>query len=82
VAEEHLQPGDKLLFFTDGVVEARSKHEEQYGNERLVDSLERELQRDLSAAEMLRRLARSILDHRSGPLKDDATMLLLHWRGP
>jgi Stage II sporulation protein E (SpoIIE) len=82
VAEEHLQPGDKLLFFTDGVVEARSKHEEEYGNERLVDSLQRELQRDLSAAEMLRRLARSILDHRSGPLKDDATMLLLHWRGP
>jgi hypothetical protein len=82
VAEDHLQPGDSLLFFTDGVVEARSKLDEQYGDQRLADSLERELQNDLSSAEIVRCLARSILNHRAGPLKDDATMLLVHWRGP
>jgi serine phosphatase RsbU (regulator of sigma subunit) len=82
VAEDHLQAGDSLLLFTDGVTEARSKHEEPYGDQRLMESLQRELQKDLSSAEIARSLARSLLNHRAAPLQDDATMLLVQWRGP
>jgi Stage II sporulation protein E (SpoIIE) len=82
VAEHHLEPGDSLLLFTDGVIEARSDREEAYGDERLSRTLERQLQADLSSAEIVRGLARSLLEHRTGSLQDDATMLLLQWRGP
>jgi len=36
-----LQPGDWLIFFTDGVVEARNELGQQYGLARLVSDLER-----------------------------------------
>jgi sigma-B regulation protein RsbU (phosphoserine phosphatase) len=32
-----LSPGDKIVFFTDGIVEAMNKKEEMYGFERLLD---------------------------------------------
>jgi hypothetical protein len=82
VAEDHLEPADSLLLFTDGVIEARSTQEEPYGDERLIETLEQELQGDLSSAEIVRSLARSLLTHRAAPLQDDATMLLVQWRGP
>jgi phosphoserine phosphatase RsbU/P len=82
VAEHFLEPDDSLLLFTDGVTEAKStRNGEQFGEGRLADRLERELQTDLSLAEIVRRLARSIAKHRDGPLEDDATMLLVHWKG-
>jgi sigma-B regulation protein RsbU (phosphoserine phosphatase) len=36
-AEVQLKPGDLLIFFTDGVVEAESDEGEQFGTERLVE---------------------------------------------
>jgi sigma-B regulation protein RsbU (phosphoserine phosphatase) len=32
-----LSPGDKIVFYTDGIVEAMNKKEEMYGFERLLD---------------------------------------------
>lgn len=81
VAEEALEPGDQLLFFTDGVVEARSPDGEFFGDERLPDLLVRAAAAGLSPPETVRRLSRAILAHQSGDLQDDATTLLLAWRG-
>ena len=38
-AEVQLEPGDLLVFFTDGVVEAEREDGEQFGTERLIELL-------------------------------------------
>ena len=79
---EELQPDDAVLFYTDGVIEARTPDGELFGLDRLADLLEREAASGQSAEEMLRRLVRAVLDHQAGGLRDDATIMLVQWTGP
>ncbi|MDP9417886.1 MAG: serine/threonine-protein phosphatase [Actinomycetota bacterium] len=79
VAEESLEPGDRLLLFTDGLPEARLPDGEFFGTERLGEFIEREAAAGRSAPETLRRLRRSILAHQHGQLQDDATGVLVEW---
>lgn len=78
---EELEPGDAVLLYTDGVIEARTPDRELFGLDRLVDLLEREAASGQSAEELLRRLVRAVLDHQAGGLRDDATLLLVQWTG-
>lgn len=78
-AEVSLEPDDRLLLFTDGVVEARSPGGERFGQERLVDLARRALADQQTLAETVRRLSASVQFHRDGPLDDDATILFLEW---
>ena len=80
VGSEQLEPGDRVLFYTDGVVEARSPDGEFFGVERLVDLVTRNLAGDLPTPETMRRVVRSLLSHQQGQLSDDASLLLLEWR--
>jgi serine phosphatase RsbU (regulator of sigma subunit) len=82
IAVEHLQPGDALLLFTDGLVEARSASRESFGFDRLADFLGRAVATGLSPAETMRRLVHDVVDHHGGRLQDDATALLVEWTGP
>ena len=82
VAYESLEPGDSLLFFTDGVVEARSPDGERFGQQRLVDFTRRALSDQQTLAETVRRLVRSVRQHRHGPPRDDATLLFVEWHPP
>ena len=81
IAEYRLQPEDHLLFYTDGVIEARSPEGEFFGDERLSDLLGRAITAELPAAETMRRLSHAILAHQRGQLQDDATTLLITWHG-
>ena len=76
----HLQPGDRVLFYSDGVVEARPRGGPQFGVERLIDDAEEFLGGNLSVAEVLRRLVRRLREHRGGELEDDATLVFLEWQ--
>jgi hypothetical protein len=79
LCEESLEPGDLVLCYTDGVVEARSPDGEMFGAGRLADFVIRQAAAGLTAPETLRRLIHAILDHHRDRLLDDATVLFVHW---
>lgn len=81
VSERVLERGDRVLFFTDGVVEEHRAGGEQFGEARLIDVVER-ASRDGGAVQVVvRRLSRNLVRERDGVTTDDATLLLLEWRG-
>jgi serine phosphatase RsbU (regulator of sigma subunit) len=75
-----LQPGDRVLFYSDGVIEARPRGGPQFGVERLIDDAEEFLGSDLPVSEVLRRLVRRLREHRGAELEDDATLVFLEWQ--
>ncbi|WP_030571825.1 PP2C family protein-serine/threonine phosphatase [Streptomyces aureocirculatus] len=79
VHEEPLEPGDRVLMYTDGVTELRTGGGAQFGLERFTDSIIRATAAGESAPEALRQLIHSILDRQGNQLRDDATLLLLEW---
>ena len=77
-----LEPGDRVLFFTDGVVEERMPDGEQFGVARLRDLVERAGAEAGSLQETVRRLSHALMAARDGRTTDDATLLLIEWAGP
>jgi len=80
LCHEQLEPGDRLLFYTDGIVEARDTHGRQFGLRRFTDFVIRREADGCPAPETLRRLMRTVLEHQSGRLQDDASALLVEWQ--
>ena len=80
VGEERLERDDRVLMYSDGVVEARDVHGEWFGTDRLVDQVMKVSSAGLPAAETMRRLVHGILAHQAGDLQDDATAVLIEWR--
>jgi serine phosphatase RsbU (regulator of sigma subunit) len=81
VATEQLQSGDRVLFYTDGVVETRSPTGEQFGLPRLADFLVRATLDRVHPTETVRRLSASIVNYNGIGLSDDATLLLVEYHG-
>jgi serine/threonine protein phosphatase PrpC len=80
VSYHDLEPDDMVLLYTDGVTEARADGE-LFGLDRLADLLEREAASEQPPEELLRRLVRELLSYQGNGLRDDATLLLLQWKG-
>ena len=71
-----LEKGDKLFIYTDGVNEAFSKQQEEFGEERIKENLN--LLRQTSCEEILNKMEKIIEEFRKGePQSDDITMMLL-----
>ncbi|WP_226900114.1 PP2C family protein-serine/threonine phosphatase [Nonomuraea phyllanthi] len=81
VCHEQLEPGDRLLFYTDGIVEAGAAQGREFGLTRFVDFIIRHSASGLPVPETLRRLIRNILEYHGGRLHDDATVLVTEWHG-
>ena len=76
-----LQPGDRVLFFSDGCIEAATPSGEPFGEERLGDFLVREQSAGLGLAETVRRLSHAVIGHAGGRIDDDATLALVEYHG-
>jgi phosphoserine phosphatase RsbU/P len=82
VHEEVLEPGDRLMLYSDGVVEAvDAATGERFGVKRLVDFVARAEAAGEPVPETMRRLAHAVVKHQGDELQDDATQVLLEWRG-
>ena len=79
--EFHLDPGDALFVYTDGVPEATSEAQELFGTDRMLDVLNSN--KDLTPEKMLPEMHRQIdLFVGKAPQFDDITMLLMEYHGP
>ncbi len=67
-------PGDRLVFYTDGITESRNAAGDEYGEERLVDAARRF--RTLPAQDMLASLLEEIVAFNNATYEDDATLII------
>ena len=71
--EMPLQPGDRLVLFTDGITEAGSDEGREFGDDRLVQLVV--ARRHRSASEILNEIFREVSAFTSGVFSDDATLI-------
>lgn len=70
LARARLEPGERLLAYTDGIVEARSVHGELFGDERLLRQF------TIPNVGICGRVRAAVTEHVGGrPLDDDLTLL-------
>jgi phosphoserine phosphatase RsbU/P len=71
-----LEPGDLLCIYSDGITEAESPDDEEFGTGRLIDLLRRESGRPLS--ELMAEIPRAVGEFSQGlPQGDDQTVVLV-----
>ncbi|TDD65382.1 serine/threonine-protein phosphatase [Actinomadura darangshiensis] len=76
-----LHPGDRVLAYTDGLVEEHTTGGEQFGEERLIATIERVAPASATVQQMVRDLSYTLMRERGGITTDDATLFLIEWRG-
>ncbi len=81
-ATEMLEPGDAVLFHTDGVTEGRSPDGEPFGIPRLTQLVETAVRSSQPSPAILRQLVHAVLTYQDHRLRDDATMVWVTWNGP
>ncbi len=75
-----MEPGDFLVIFSDGVSEALNADEEEFEDERILDSIESAS--DTTAAAQLQHLFSSVKSFTAGAVQnDDVTVLVVGYRG-
>jgi sigma-B regulation protein RsbU (phosphoserine phosphatase) len=70
-----LQPGDRLYFYSDGVIEALDASEQEFGYTRLMAEVERQRDRPLRIG--LELIADAVRDWSGGDLQDDVSLLAI-----
>ncbi|CDR08192.1 hypothetical protein GCM10022420_048000 [Streptomyces iranensis] len=81
VSEQELSRGDRILFFTDGLVEEHHVGDEPFGEERMLAFVDRAGCVGESVQEMVRGLSHALMRERGGVTTDDATLFLVEWCG-
>jgi sigma-B regulation protein RsbU (phosphoserine phosphatase) len=76
--EFNLQSGDSLVFFTDGVIEAKNKNGEQYSMRRLDELVRRPW---TSPKKLIDAVIEEVAEFSQGaPQHDDITVMALQWK--
>jgi len=81
VTTRALELGDRVLFFTDGVIEEDRRISAGSGMARLKEVIEGVGNADDPVQETVRLLSSALMQERGGVTTDDATLLLVEWRG-
>ncbi|GGV11951.1 hypothetical protein GCM10010182_35060 [Actinomadura cremea] len=76
-----LRRGDRVLAYTDGLVEEHTTGGQLFGEERLVDVIERVEPASSTVQQMVRSLSHTLMRERGGKTSDDASLFLIEWRG-
>ena len=76
VAETHLDPGDTLLLYTDGVTEATSSSGQEFGESRLVETLCDH--HSLAAQPLLDSIVQAVQQFSGQEQADDITLVVAH----
>jgi serine phosphatase RsbU (regulator of sigma subunit) len=79
MANEPLQHGDSLIFYTDGVVDGRSADGQLFGLDRFIEIIERASASRSPSDAIVRRAVNEVLAHQEQRLRDDATILWVAW---
>src|SRR5439155_15858243 len=72
--DRQLRPGDMLVLYTDGVIEAMDAQEDEFGIERLQQTLL--AHRDLPASELVTTLHKTVQEFAGGAPSDDLTVVI------
>ncbi|MFD8633869.1 PP2C family protein-serine/threonine phosphatase [Streptomyces sp. NPDC059533] len=81
VSEVALEPGDRILCFTDGLIEEHESGQEQFGEEQLIDWVNQLEETDREVRAVARDLSLTLKRARGEVTSDDATLVLVEWRG-
>ena len=81
VSEQALRPGDRVLSFTDGVLEEHRPGGELFGEQCLREFAQRSSQACAGLQDMVRSPSNSLMQARGGRTTDDAALFLMEWRG-
>jgi hypothetical protein len=81
VSERNLRQGDRVLCFTDGLIEEHRRGGEEFGLRQLIEVVSDVGRRQHGVRAMVRDLSHTLKQARGGVTSDDATILLIEWRG-
>jgi hypothetical protein len=80
-SEMKLEPGDRLLCFTDGLIEEHDAGEAEFGEDQMIDWVNQLERTGRGIRAVARSLSHTLKRARGGHTTDDATLLLVEWRG-
>jgi len=73
--EAQLEPGDRLVLYTDGLTEAMNSAEQEFGEPRLVELGNRNV--TMNAAELLKTIMNEVSSFSGGSFQDDFTLVVV-----
>ncbi|KDN84613.1 phosphatase [Kitasatospora cheerisanensis KCTC 2395] len=80
ISDRLLRHGDRVLCFTDGLVEERAPDGGQFGERQLIDWVNRVERADSGLRTTVRMLSHVLKEERGGRTSDDATLFAIEWR--
>ncbi|MFF7351504.1 MULTISPECIES: PP2C family protein-serine/threonine phosphatase [Streptomyces] len=81
ISELGLERGDRVLCFTDGLVEEHKTGGEEFGEDQLIDCVNHLERTGRGVRAVTRSLSHTLKRARGGHTTDDATLLMVEWRG-
>lgn len=81
ISELRLERGDRVVCFSDGLVEEHGTGGEEFGEEQLIDCVNRLEKTGRGIRSVARSLSNTLKRARGGRTTDDATLLMVEWRG-